>query len=103
MAVIRRPNSDIASTNGGCADYSRALDEVAGDQFFGDLEGVERGPLAQVVADHPEGEPPWMGAVLPDAADEHLVLAGRGPGLRVEADRRVVADDDAGGVAQDGV
>ena len=46
------------------------------DQLLGDLHGVERGALAQVVGDAPEGEPVRHRRVLAQPADVNGVLAG---------------------------
>jgi putative hydrolase of the HAD superfamily len=53
------------------------LDQLAVDQHLGDLHGVERGALAQIVRDAPEGEAVLDRGVLADARDEGGVLAGR--------------------------
>jgi CubicO group peptidase (beta-lactamase class C family) len=47
------------------------------EQHLGDLDRVERGALAQVVADHEQREAVRDRAVLAHAADEHRVGAGR--------------------------
>src|SRR6267378_8125791 len=51
------------------------LDQLAVDQALGDLDGVERGALAQVVGDDPQHEAVLDRRVLADAADIGRVLA----------------------------
>ena len=53
------------------------LDQLAVDQALGDLDGVERRALAQVVGHAPEHEPVVDRRVFADAADVGRVLAGR--------------------------
>src|SRR5690606_17146524 len=45
------------------------------DQRFGDLDGVERGALAQIVRDNPDIEAVLDGGILADAADKGVVFA----------------------------
>ena len=51
-------------------------------QQLGDLHAVQRGSLAQVVGDHPQRQPVAARPVLADAADQHVVAAGRFAGRR---------------------
>ena len=51
----------------------RNAHEVALGQELGDLDGVGRGALAQVVADDPQVEAAVVRGVAADAADEDLV------------------------------
>ena len=53
------------------------LDELAVDQNLGDLHCVQRGALAEVVADHPEHQPVVDRRVFADAADVGGVFAER--------------------------
>ncbi len=75
LNVAHRPNSFRQSHVGG-----HELEE-----FFGDLDGVGGGALAEVVADAPEQQRIGPVQVRPDAADEHVVLAGGGGGQRIAA------------------
>src|ERR1700728_2428905 len=52
-------------------------DQLALDQAFGDLDGVERGALAQIVGDDPHRQSILDGRVLADTADVGRVLARR--------------------------
>src|SRR3984885_15715908 len=70
------------------------VEQPALDQDLGDLNGVGRGTLAQVVAHDPHAERPRMRLVAADAADEHLVPAGRPQG------GRYVLDEPVGRVAE---
>src|SRR4051794_15360503 len=88
--------------------YGRALgsfllgaDQLAVDQAFGDLDGVQGGALAQIVGNAPQRQPVLDGGVLADAADVSRVLArgliGRDVAARLalvdhEASRRVAQD-----------
>jgi hypothetical protein len=54
-------------------------------QRFGDLHGVQRRALAQVVGDAPEGEAVLDGGVLADARDVGRILAGGVDGRDVAA------------------
>ena len=66
------------------------------DEQLGDLDGVGRGALAQVVGDDPEVERALVAGVAADAADEDVVAAGGVDRHRVAAARRVVDDGHAG-------
>ena len=65
---------------------------MALDQHLGDLHGVERGALAQIVGDAPKAQPVRNRQIATDAADEHGILAGgldgvvkkRDPGKRLD-------------------
>src|SRR6185312_16933265 len=61
------------------------LDQLAVDQRLGDLDGVERGALAQIVGHHPQRQAVVDGGVLADAADVGGVLADRLVGRYVTA------------------
>src|ERR1700689_4093895 len=69
-------------------------DQLAVDQRFGDLNGVERGALAQVVGNDPHRQPVLHRRVLADAPDERRVLARRLVWRHVTA-RLVLVDDNA--------
>ena len=75
----------------------RRPDPAALDEGFGELDGIRRRALAEVVADDPEGDAAVVldREVLPDAPDEDLVAARGLGGQRVLVARRVVLDDDA--------
>ena len=75
---------------------SRHAHEVALGEQLGDLDGVGRGALAQVVADDPEVEAALVRGVAADPADQHLVAPGGVGGERVDAVAGRVHDDDAG-------
>src|SRR5690606_31532449 len=55
--------------------WASALLEVAPAQQFGDLHGVQRSALAEIVADTPEGEAVVDGRILAHAADEGGIVA----------------------------
>ena len=59
------------------------------DELLGDLDGIERRALAQVVADDEQDQPltAWYRLVLADPPDEHLVAAGRVQRGRVVVER----------------
>ena len=63
-------------------------EQAALDQQLGDLHGVRRRALAQVVGDDPEVEGALVAGVAADAADEDVVLAGGLDRHRVDARRR---------------
>ena len=67
-------------------------------QDLGELDGVRRGALAQVVGHDPEGQSAIVidRHVAPNPTDEDLVAAGGIRGKRVLVLARVVLDDDAG-------
>src|SRR4029453_16473366 len=52
-----------------------AAADRSANQQLGDLYAVERGPLAELVAHHPEVERIRQRDVLPDASHEAVVLA----------------------------
>ena len=58
--------------------------------MLGDLDGVERGALAQVVRDNPQVEAVRHGVVGPDAADKGVVEAVAVCSKRVEILRGIV-------------
>jgi hypothetical protein len=80
---------------------SSLLDEPSGDELLGNLDGVEGGAFADLVADHPDVESGGHGAVLADAADEDFVAAGGEGWHGVDLAVGLVEDDDAGGFGQD--
>src|SRR5687768_5091936 len=67
-----------------------AADQPPRHQFFGDLDGVERRALAQIVVRHKECEPVLFGRVAPDAADDRWIDARGLDGRRhiIEHDTR---------------
>ncbi len=78
--LARRPLHDVPRSSlrtGYPLRGSRNLDQVARVEDLGDLDRVGRGALEQVVADHPHLQPARVGRVAAQAADEHLVAAGR--------------------------
>ena len=72
------------------------------DQELGNLHGVGRGALAQVVAGEPEVEGALLVGVAADAADEDVVAAGGVERHRVPAVGGVVDDDHAGRLGEQG-
>ncbi len=74
--------------------------ELLGQQF-GDLDGVEGGALAEVVAGDEEVEGAWVVHGAADAADPGGVGADGVDGHGELAGGGVVDEDDAGGVAED--
>ena len=62
------------------------------DQQFRDLDAVERGALAQLIADHPEVDAVGGAEVLADSADEAVVLALDEDRHRVAVLRGIVVD-----------
>src|SRR5271154_1841108 len=76
-------------------------DQLAVDQAFGDLDGVERRALAQIVGDDPHREPVLDRRVLADAADIGRILAPRLVGRHVAARLARIDDETAWRVTQD--
>src|SRR5437667_3757725 len=73
--------------------------ELPVDQALGDLDGVERRALAQIVGDDPQHQAAVDGRVLADAADIGRVLAGAVVRRDVAAGLTLVDDDAAGRLA----
>ena len=69
------PKSSTASPKPMSTGYSRPCQQAALDEQLGDLDGVGRGALAQVVGDDPEVERALVAGVAADAADEDVVVA----------------------------
>ncbi len=78
-----------------------ALPEDAPAEQFGDLHGVERRALAQVVGDDPEVQAVLDGRILPDAADIGGVFAHALDRGDVPAGLALVDDEHARGLPQD--
>src|SRR6266446_7488596 len=76
--------------------------EMLLDQDFGDLDGIERRALAQIVGDDPQIEPVRDRRVAADAADIDRVLAGRLGRGHITLIGAVVDDGDAGRLPQGG-
>src|SRR5262245_59411227 len=76
-------------------------DQLAIDQRFGDLDGVECRALAQVVGHHPHCEPVLNRRILADAADIGGVLAGAFDRRHVAARLALVDHQAARRIAQD--
>src|SRR3981081_1059071 len=57
-------------------------DEPPGQEFLGNLDGVEGGALAQVVPRHEEGQAVLHGRITPEPADDGDVRAGDGQRCR---------------------
>src|ERR1700677_2675399 len=74
-------------------------DQLAVDQRFADLNGVERGALAQVVGNDPHRQPVLDRGVLADAADVSRVLARRLIRRHVTAGLMLVDDNAARRIA----
>src|SRR4051794_40234245 len=93
----RRPRSITASLNpmsissGGLA----LAEEVALGEYLGDLDRVQGGTLAEVVAHDPEVQRALLAGIAPDPPDEDLVSPRGDQGSRVHPGRRVVQDDDS--------
>ena len=49
---------------------------MASTEQFGDLYRIQRGPLAQVIADAPERQSVRMRQIATDSSDEDLIAAG---------------------------
>jgi len=71
-------------------------------QDFGNLHGVERGPLAQIIGDDPQIEPVRDRRVAADAADIDCVLAGRFGRRHIALVGPVIDDRNAGRLPQGG-
>src|SRR6478752_7849199 len=72
--------SVTSATVATATDTSRPVAALSAERDqLGDLNGVERGALAQVVAGHEQGKAATVGprAVLPDPADEGRIRPGR--------------------------
>ena len=76
-------------------------DEVALDEFFGDLHGVEGGALADIVGHDPHIQAVFDAFVFADAAHEHFVFTGGVHGQRVEVGAGIVHDLHAGGLGEE--
>src|SRR6056297_108039 len=70
-------------------------------QCLGDLHGVKRGTLAQVVTDAPQVQPILDGGILPDAADERGEIAHAFLGRHVATRLALVDHHDTRAFAQD--
>ena len=70
------------------------------DEDFGDLDGIERRPFAEIVGDDPHVEAMWDGGVAADAADIDRIFAGRFGRGHIALVGAVVDDRDAGRLAQ---
>ena len=77
-------------------------EQVAADQLFGDLDGVERSALADVVGDNPHVEAVRDGIVLTDAPHIGRVFAGGVDREGVHLFGGVVVHLYAGGLRKDG-
>src|SRR5215813_14843673 len=75
--------------------------ELAVDQALGNLHGIERRALAQIVRYAPEREAVLDGRVLAHSADIGRVLAGALVGRHVAARLVLVDHEAAGRAAQD--
>src|SRR3989304_5361682 len=64
--------------------------QVVLDEQLPDLDGVQRRPLAELVAAHPEVERVLRAVVFPDAADVAVVLPRAEQRHRIDIARRVV-------------
>ena len=67
MTHSLRPNSPLHPRS---RQRSGRLLEVPAAEEFGDLDGVQRRALAEVVADHPDAEAVFDRRVLADPADK---------------------------------
>src|SRR5688572_2876711 len=77
LASRTRSSSLSAAPVGAARSRDHA---VGGEGELGDLERVQRGALAQVVAYDEKDEPVRRGRVLADAPHEHVVDPGRPAG-----------------------
>ena len=75
-------------------DHLARAEQPVAERQLGDLHGVRRGALAQVVRDYPEREALRPAEVAADAADEHLVAAP--PGGLEALEGRAVAEAELG-------
>ena len=91
-AVVAQDELDVAHRPGS---YRRPVYSVGHEleQLLGDLDGVGRGPLAEVVGDAPEQQGVGPVQVLADPADEDVVLAGRRRRQGILLSRGGVVDD----------
>ena len=82
-----REGGVLAGPAAGAASLGR---RPAREQQLGDLDRVQRGALAEVVAGEEEREPVLDGRVAADPADEHVVAARRLAGRREVLDLRTL-------------
>lgn len=68
---------------------------------FCDLDGIESGPFADLIADDPEGEGIWDDLVPTNATDEAVVLSDGIKWDGVEALRGIIAESDSDGLGVD--
>src|SRR5690349_15719937 len=85
----------------GSGRFPLRLDELAVDQDLGDLHGVQRSALAEIIRDDPHAEAVFHRRVLADARNIGRVLAGRLVGRDVAAVLALVDDEAAGRLAED--
>ena len=62
------------------------------DEKFGDLHGIEGGAFEELVADDPESEAVFQSAILAEATDGAIVLAGEVERHRVALEFRLIDD-----------
>lgn len=74
------------------------------EAVFGDLDGVECGALAKLIACHDEHQPAMIGHgwIVSDASDEDVVVVGGGEGGGEDVLLGVVDEADAGGIGEGG-
>ena len=87
-AAAARRRGGAAAGPAGALDRGARADEPARVQLLGELDGVGRRALAQVVRDHPHLQPALVRGVAAQAADEDVVVAGGAGGGRVGLDQR---------------
>src|SRR4051794_40533851 len=90
-AIVKPSRTRVLPTAGGGANTARSggrprADEAAGVELLGELDGVRRRPLAQVVRDDPHLEAALVRGVAPEPADEDVVVARGAGGGRVRID-----------------
>ena len=86
----KRPES--FGRDASCERIFRWLQQSVSSQVFGDLHGIEGGAFEELVADDPESEAVLQSAILAEAADGAIVLAGEVERHRVALEFRLIDD-----------
>src|SRR3989338_10950664 len=85
-----------------CGFHGEHLKCFVLNQYFGDLDSVQRGAFAEVIRNNPEVQAVGDGFILPDAAAKRVIFAGGVQGQRVTVFRDVVNDGHAGRLGEQG-
>src|SRR5881397_2790247 len=89
------------STEEPDAKRSGGLLQMLASEQLGDLHGIERGALAEIVADDPQAEPVLDRRIFTDPADEGRIVADAFDRRHVAARLALIDEHHARGFAQD--